>query len=125
MKWTIQAVGDGSIAVLEGVQGVICDLPSALDVIAATAFEMGCHKLAIEKEALAESFFDLRTGLAGEVLEKFVQYRVQVAIWGDHSGYASKALKDFIRESNRGRAVFFADSREEALCKLGQPASAR
>ena len=125
MKWTIQAVGDGSIAVLEGVQGVICDLPSALDVSAATAFEMRCHKLAIEKEALAESFFDLRTGLAGEVLEKFVQYRVQVAIWGDYSGYASKALKDFIRESNRERAVFFADSREEALCKLGQPASAR
>ena len=56
MNWTIQTVGDGSIAVLEGVQGVICDLPSALDVIAATAFERGCHKLAIEKEALAGFF---------------------------------------------------------------------
>lgn len=76
---------------LEGVQGAICDLPSARDVIAATAIGVGCHRLAIEKGALAGSFFDLRTGLAGEVLEKFVQYRVQVAIWGIIRGMPAKS----------------------------------
>ncbi|MCQ4950226.1 DUF4180 domain-containing protein, partial [Bittarella massiliensis (ex Durand et al. 2017)] len=52
-------------------------------------------------------------------MEKFVQYRVQVAIWGDHSGGAGKALRDFMRESNRGRAAFFADSGEGAPVQTG------
>ena len=41
---------------LEGAQGAICDLPSARDVIAATAIGVGCHRLAIEKGALAGFF---------------------------------------------------------------------
>lgn len=104
---------------LEGAQGAICDLPPARDVIAVTAIGVGCHRLAIEKGALAGSFFDLRTELMGEVLEKFVKYRVQVTIWGDHSGDAGKALRDFMRERNRGRAAFFADSREGAPVQTG------
>ena len=36
----------------------------------------------------------------------------------DYSGYTSKPLRDFIRESNRGRDVFFPATRQEAILRL-------
>jgi hypothetical protein len=57
----------------------------------------------------------LRTGKAGEILQKFSNYRVQLAIVGDYSKYNSKSLTDFIYESNKGRNINFVNSMEEAL----------
>lgn len=58
---------------------------------------------------LGETFFDLRTGLAGAVIQKFVTYRLRLAIVGDISAdlAASGALRDFVRESNGGDRVWF------------------
>ena len=67
---------------------------------------------------MSEDFFILSSGLAGEVLQKFVNYGMKVAIVGDYSRYTSKPLQDFIRESNRGKTVFFVSSESEALEKL-------
>jgi hypothetical protein len=58
--------------------------------------------------------------VAGEILQKFVNYRVKAAVYGDYSRYTSKPLRDFIYESNQGRHFFFAASREEALERLAQ-----
>lgn len=44
---------------------------------------------------------------AGEALQKLINYRFKIAIFGDQSHYTGKPLKDFMRESNRGRDVFF------------------
>lgn len=68
---------------------------------------------------LAPEFFQLRTKLAGEILQKLVNYRVKVAIVGDFQKYQSKALADFIYECNNGRQIFFVATREEALARLG------
>lgn len=72
---------------------------------------------------LPPEFFQLHTRLAGEILQKFVNYGVKVAIVGDFAQYDSKALADFIRESNQGRHFFFVTTREEALERLAQVAS--
>jgi hypothetical protein len=72
---------------------------------------------------LPPEFFDLRTRLAGEMLQKFVNYGVKLAIVGDFSKYASKALADFIRESNRGRQLYFVATRQEALERLAPVSS--
>jgi hypothetical protein len=58
---------------------------------------------------LTPAFLDLKTRLAGEMLQKFVNYGRQVAIVGDLSAAiaVSGALRDFVRESNRGRSVWF------------------
>ncbi len=52
------------------------------------------------------------------MLQKFVNYRFRIAVYGDYSKYTSKPLKDFIRESNRGKDVFFTDNLEQAVEKL-------
>ena len=67
---------------------------------------------------LPPEFFQLRTRLAGEIAQKFVNYGLKLAIVGDFSHYESKALADFIRESNRGRHLFFVPTRDEAIQRL-------
>jgi hypothetical protein len=72
----------------------------------------------VHKPNIDESFFDLRSGLAGEMLQKVVNYRLRLAIVGDFSIYESKSLKAFIYESNKSNTIFFVNTVEEALKKL-------
>ena len=81
-------------------------------------YETDTSLIAIEKSAVAPEFFILSHGLAGEVLQKFINYRAKIAIFGDFSGYTSKPLHDFLYESNRGRDVFFVPTREEVVARL-------
>ena len=67
---------------------------------------------------ITPSFFDLKNGLAGEVLQKFSNYKVRLVIIGDFSNFESKSLNDFIRESNNGKQVNFLTSKEEAINRL-------
>jgi hypothetical protein len=75
-------------------------------------------RIVIHKESLDEAFFDLRSGLAGEILQKAVNYRIQLGIVGDYSGYESKSLRDFIYESNKSNKIVFVSTLDEALNRL-------
>lgn len=97
---------------------LITDGSSAMDLLATVRYETGCSALVLHKEQLDESFFRLSTGLAGEVLQKFVNYQMKLAIVGDFSGYTSKPLQDFIRESNEGRQICFQADEAAALAWL-------
>lgn len=109
---------DNILAVVRG-GGLLISIPQdAVELIAAARYETGCQALILPKETLSEDFFRLSTGLAGEVLQKFVNYGMRVALVGDFSQYTSKPLRDFIRESNRGNAVLFVRTEEEARERL-------
>ena len=108
------------IAVVSGDGKIITDAQSALDLAMTVKYETGAADLVLDKELICEDFFILSTGVAGEILQKFVNYRVRAAIYGDYSRYTSKPLKDFIYESNRGKDFFFVTTREEAIQKLTQ-----
>lgn len=77
-----------------------------------------CTTIIIPERNLHKDFFNLKTGLAGDILQKFSNYRVRLAIIGDFSKYKSKSLHDFIRESNKGNMIYFLDSVESALMRL-------
>jgi hypothetical protein len=83
----------------------------------------GVRLVIIPLARLSPAFLDLKTRLAGEVLQKFVTYGRQVAIVGDVSAAvaASGALRDFVRESNRGRSVWFVADLAALERKLGAP----
>lgn len=72
----------------------------------------------LHEKNITPDFFDLKTGIAGEILQKFSNYRVRLAIVGNFSTYNSKSLDDFISESNRSRQINFVPSLAEALQKL-------
>jgi hypothetical protein len=66
-------------------------------------------------EQLGEEFFELRTGRAGAITQKFVSYHMGLAVVGDIADRlaASKPLADWVRESNRGRNLLFAQDLDE------------
>ncbi|WP_241518797.1 DUF4180 domain-containing protein [Streptomyces sp. CB03238] len=104
---------------LNGVPALICapDGPplagrqAALDLIG-DAMGHGADLVVVPVARLGEDFFALRSGLAGEVVQKFADYRLRLAIVGDVSTHvaASTALRDFVREANRGTQIRFADT---------------
>jgi hypothetical protein len=106
------------IAIVESDEVLMIDVQSALDLMATVRYESNCDCVILPKAALDERFFVLSSGLAGDILQKFVNYQMKVAIVGDFSGYTSKPLRDFIYESNNGSHVFFVGSKPEAIEKL-------
>lgn len=106
------------LAVVNSSEKLISDVQSALDFMMTVRYETGSDRIAVNKEAVTEDFFILSSCLAGEVLQKFINYHVKFAIIGDFSEYTSKPLKDFIYESNQGKDIFFVSTQEEALKKL-------
>jgi hypothetical protein len=107
-----------TVAVVKSNEPLIENAQTALDFMATVRYETGCDRVALSKEAVCGDFFRLGTGIAGEILQKFVNYRMKAAFYGDFSGYTSGPLKAFILESNRGRDVFFVSTQEEAVEKL-------
>lgn len=118
MKITTIKENDIEIAIVSSSEILITDVQSALDFIATVNFEVGCNCIILNKSAMCEDFFHLKTQLAGEILQKFINYRMKVAIVGDFSVYSSKSLKDFIYESNKGKDMFFLSTEKEAVEKL-------
>lgn len=97
---------------------VIIDAQTALDLMMTVKYETGTENIAISKNLIVDDFFILSSGLAGEILQKFINYGFRIAIYGNFSKFTSKPLKDFMYESNKGRDIFFTDSLEKATEKL-------
>jgi len=117
MEIIIHEASAGKIAEIISDKVVIKDIDDTLTLIAESGmFDAG--KIIMYENQMATGFYNLRTGLAGEVLQKFSNYRVQLAIIGDFSKYKSKSFQDFIRECNKGNRIFFLESQESAISKL-------
>ena len=105
-------------AVVNSDKLVITDAQTALDVLMSAKYDVGTKNIVIDKKLIVEDFFVLSKGLAGEILQKYVNYGGRIAIYGDYSHNTSKPLKDFIYESNKGKDVFFVATQDEAVDML-------
>ncbi len=77
---------------------VINNISDALDLIAACG-EQGTNLLLLKVENLSPSFFDLSSGLAGEVLLKFSNYRLKVALIIPREMPISERFAEFASET--------------------------
>ncbi|WP_309645730.1 DUF4180 domain-containing protein [Phenylobacterium sp.] len=91
----------------------------AVDLIGEALGE-GVAWAAIPAERLGDDFFVLATRIAGDAIQKFVNYGIRLAIVGDISRHVAKstALRDFVYESNRGRHVWFVTDLAELEARL-------
>ncbi len=91
----------------------------AIEIISEAAAH-NADVIVIPVERLSEDFFQLKTRLAGEILQKFVTYRKRIVILGDISKQlsGSSALRDLVYECNAGREVWFLTSLNELDQKL-------
>lgn len=118
MEFTTIEQNGVKVTIVANDEKIITDIQSALDLLATVDYETGANRIILNKDTVDYSFFVLSSGLAGDVLQKFITYHVKVAIYGDYSKYTSKPLKDFIYESNRGNDIFFVSTKAQAVEKL-------
>lgn len=74
----------------------------ALDLVAACG-EYETNRLLLHGECLDEAFFDLSSGLAGQVLLKFAIYRLKAALVAKPEQVRRGKFYDMVLETNRGR----------------------
>jgi len=117
MKIEIIKINGINIAEIISDKVVINETQDAVDLMADLSYD-GSYKIILHEKNINPIFFDLRSGIAGDILQKFSTYRVQLAIVGDYSKYSSKSLKDFIFESNKHGHINFVDTVEEARERL-------
>ncbi|MCX4545572.1 DUF4180 domain-containing protein [Streptomyces sp. NBC_01565] len=101
----------------------ICGEAEVLDLIGNAGYQ-GAEWVVVPAERFDDAFFRLRTRVAGDIIQKFVQYRMGIAVIGDISRHteASSALRDFVRECNRGSQTWFLADVEELRERLaGRP----
>lgn len=88
-----------------------------LDILCDVSFSVS-FAVIIYSDSFSQEFYDLRSGVTGEILQKISNYRMKLAIIGDFSHLIGKSWRDFIRENNRGMAVSFLPTLEDALSAL-------
>ena len=116
-----------SLLILNGARIWLCNaegprLSSGRDAtdIIGDAYGAEVAVIALPANRLTDEFFNLSTRLAGEFVQKFVNYGLALAIVCDISAHvaASTALRDFVYESNRGRHLWFVDNLEALAARL-------
>ncbi|HET6743559.1 MAG TPA: DUF4180 domain-containing protein [Kribbella sp.] len=93
----------------------LADEAAAVQLIVDAYYGHQAEWIAFTPEQLGDEFFELRTGRAGAITQKFVSYRMGLAVVGDIAERvaASEPLADWVRESNRGRNLLFAADLDE------------
>jgi hypothetical protein len=116
MKYIQHHINGQSIAELSAEGVMLSTAQQFLQMI----MDSSAEGIIVHQESIDQKFFDLRNGLAGEMLQKVVNYRLRLAIVGDFSVYESNSLKAFILESNRSNAIVFVKTIEDALIRLSK-----
>ena len=117
MNIEVHQKGDVKIVEVTSENILINNTEEGLQLLADLYYQ-DTDRIIIHEKNLTPEFFDLQNGIAGEILQKFSNYRVRLAIIGDFSKYTRKSMTDFIRESNRGRQINFLESVDQAIEKL-------
>jgi Domain of unknown function (DUF4180) len=115
-------IDDGSdIRVLRlEADGEAISTPDDASDLVGSAWSHRANLVVVPVERLDPGFFRLGTGIAGEITQKLVNYRLRLAVMGDISEHVagSDALRDFVWESNRGDQIWFVADEQELAEKL-------
>lgn len=119
MNIEIHTANGTKIAEVTAGEPIITGLGDTVDLIG-NLYYQDTDKVILHEKAITPAFFDLKNKLAGDILQKFSNYRMRLAIVGDFRKYPGKSLQDFIRESNKGGQANFVSSLSEAIKVLSE-----
>ncbi len=106
MKIKTHNVDNTKVAEIITDKTILRSTEDGLDLLG-NLYYQGFDKIIIHKKNITPDFFDLKTKIAGDILQKFVQYQMPLIIVGDFSEYNSKSLNDFIFECNKSKQINF------------------
>jgi len=114
MKIEAHSVKNLKIAEVISDTIILGTIQDGIDLIGNLSYQ-GFDKIIIHERNITPDFFELKNKIAGEILQKFVQYQMPLTIIGEFSKFESKSLNEFIYESNKGKQINFANNIEEAI----------
>jgi hypothetical protein len=102
-------------------EGDLISTPDDANDLVGSAWSHHANFIVVPVSRLDPEFFRLSTGIAGEITQKLVNYRLRLAVVGDISEHLaeSNALRDFVWESNRGGQIWFVEDEAALQEKLG------
>jgi hypothetical protein len=107
-----------NIAIISSDDVIIKNSQDALDLIATISYEYDCNKMIINKKNITEDFFELKNGIAGEIMQKYINYAASLGIVGEFNQYNSVSLKSLIYESNKNKRIIFISTKEDAIALI-------
>lgn len=119
MEIRVHEVNDQKIAEVVSEEVLIQNAQDGLDLMA-TVYYQEMDSMILHEKNITPDFFDLKNGIAGELLQKFSNYRMRLGIVGTFEGHTKKSITDFIFESNKQGRINFVGSVEVALKRLGK-----
>ncbi len=113
MSATLLEVGQQRCLVVDGDGPIVRDAEGGRQLVEEAMGERA-SVVAVSVSRLDPAFFELRSRIAGEVIQKVLNYGYKFAVVGDISAHiaASDALRDFVVESNRGHDILFVPDME-------------
>lgn len=117
MELSIVTASGHTIAAPLTDEVVITTAQDALDLMATTQHQ-GANVVMLSEKNITPDFFDLKTGIAGEILQKYSNYQMKLVIIGDFDRFNSQSLRAFMLESNRGNLIAFVATKQDALDHL-------
>lgn len=113
-RFISHAIGKTAVAEV-AANDMLFTVPEDANDLLGNAYYQGFDGMIISADKISPRFFDLKTRLAGEILQKFSTFQMRLAIVGDFSVFPSENLKSFIYESNRGGLIHFSPTTADAL----------
>ena len=113
-RFISHVVGKAMVAEV-AANDMLLTAPEDANDLLGNAYYQGFDGMIISADKISPRFFDLKTRLAGEILQKFSTFQMRLAIVGDFSVFPSESLKSFIYESNRGGLIHFSPTTADAV----------
>lgn len=112
--FTLETVGEIKYLHSRTPEVLISTPREAMDILA-SGYPDDVRRFLFWETNFAPDFYDLKTRLAGEVLQKFSNYSVKAAILGTFALPGNPRFQEFVFESNQGRQLRFAREEAEAV----------
>lgn len=119
MEIVAHSVNNMNVAEIRTQEILINSAENGLDLLGDMYYQ-GFDGIVLYGENFNPEFFNLKNGLAGEILQKFSNYRMKLSIVGSFENVESKSLRDFIYECNKGQQISFVATLEAALKQISK-----
>lgn len=113
MNYQVREIESKKYIELISSTGPLSTENDALDLIA-LCWEHEANALMINYTALSEDFFKLKTKVAGDIMQKFINYSIKAAIVVPQETIQKGRFKEMATETNKGNHFRLYESKKEA-----------
>lgn len=89
MNISINHKNNSKVVIIKSSKILIWNVQDALDLMATINYIHDSNKIVLHQSNITEDYYDLKTRLAGDILQKYMNYHTKLVILGDFKMYDS------------------------------------